>query len=111
MKNGAPKQAVIIPTGISFVKVLVSVSDQMRRIAPARAAAGKRKRWSGPTIRRITCGVIRPTNPIDPATATAIPATNALRARRICFYRSTFTPRWVASSSLRERMLTSRAKR
>ena len=54
MKNGAPKQAVMIPTGMSFANVLVSVSDHKRRVPPARAAAGKRMRWSGPTIRRMT---------------------------------------------------------
>ncbi len=112
MKNGAPKQAVRMPTGMSLVKVRVSASAHTRRMAPASAAAGKRKRWSGPTISRITCGVIRPMNPIEPATATAMPVTNALSARRISFVRSTFTPpRWVASSSFRARMLRSRAKR
>ena len=44
MKNGAPKQEVMIPTGISPANVLVSVSDQRRRIPPASAAAGRRIR-------------------------------------------------------------------
>ena len=72
MKKGAPKKAVITPTGISAGarSVLARMSDESRKIAPINAEAGKRTRWSGPTRRRVTWGMMSPTKPIVPAKAT-----------------------------------------
>ncbi len=48
MKNGAPKNAVMIPTGMSFMNVRVRVSAHIRVIPPVRAEIGSKKRNEEP---------------------------------------------------------------
>ena len=61
--------AVTTPTGISdgAMTVRATVSARTRSMAPSKAEAGRRKRWSGPQIIRTRWGTIRPTKPIKPA--------------------------------------------
>jgi hypothetical protein len=68
MKKGPPKAAVITPTGSSTgeKRVRPRVSEAMRKEAPTRAEAGRRRRWSGPKINRTEWGTIKPTKPIKP---------------------------------------------
>src|SRR5438270_471928 len=53
-KNGAPTRAVKTPTGrvVGAMTVRASRSARMRKIAPASAEAGSRRRWRGPSSRR-----------------------------------------------------------
>src|SRR5262249_42176927 len=70
-KMGVPTIAVIMPTGISArVNDRASVSATTRKMAPRRAETGRIRRLSAPTIIRARFGMMRPTQPIVPLTAT-----------------------------------------
>jgi excinuclease ABC subunit A len=72
-KNGTPTKAVTTPTGSSVgaAATRARASASTRKAAPSSAEAGRRKRWLPPQSSRIMCGMIRPTKPMIPATATA----------------------------------------
>ena len=82
MKNGPPKPEVSTPIGSSAGTTMVRATRSASSIrhAPTQAAAGSRRRWSGPTSERARCGAIRPTKPITPDSATAAPVPNAASA-------------------------------
>ena len=73
IKNGPPRDAVITPTGISFgyIALLAKVSHIIKKIPPAINDIGNRRLWHAPKIRRKICGIISPTNPMIPESATA----------------------------------------
>ena len=104
--------AVTTPTGISngAITVLATVSAVTSSMAPTRAEAGRRNRWSGPQIIRTTWGTISPTNPINPLTDTTAPVIREAKTKAVFFTLSTSTPSSQAVSSPRERRLRSRAR-
>jgi len=59
-----------IPRGMATSRV--AKSHNRRKIAPPKAEASSRRRWDGPTSKRMMCGTIKPTNPIGPVTETMI---------------------------------------
>ena len=71
MKNGAPSNAVIIPTGISPSVIVLDIKSTIGiKAAPNSIVAGINFLWFSPTINRMACGIIMPTKPIIPLTAT-----------------------------------------
>ena len=75
MKKGTPKNAIMIPTGISCGEnnVLAKVSDMVTKLAPNNADKGKRFLFSvTPTYRR-AWGTIKPIKEISPARLTEAP--------------------------------------
>src|SRR5581483_7491223 len=101
MKNGAPKNAVTTPMGISAGddSVRASRSATHRNAPPNSSDNGSTTRWLRPARRRTVCGTMMPTNAISPdtETAAAVPSDAATmttrRVRRAC------TPSVDASSS------------
>lgn len=91
--------AVMMPTGISAGPDLASVSAITKNIAPANALVGSRILWSDPTMSRMKCGIISPTNPMTPETETATAVRILEMAKSILFVCSTFTPKLCAFSS------------
>ena len=101
----------MMPTGISVAPPmdLAMLSHIIRYIEPNRADAGISRRWSGPMMSRVMCGIIKPTKPIRPLMETAAAVMTEPSARRIFFVLSVFTPKCCAVSSPREIMFRSRA--
>src|SRR5690606_15076261 len=101
MKNGAPKNAVTTPIGISAGAATVRArrSAAHRNAPPNSSDSGSSDRWLGPTSSRTVCGTMIPTNPISPdtLTAAAVPrdaaAITSSRVRCVC------SPSVAASSS------------
>ncbi len=60
-------------------RVRAMVSEAMRKEAPSKAEAGRRRRWSGPKSNRTEWGTIRPTKPINPHTETEAAVINEAR--------------------------------
>src|SRR5574344_414229 len=73
MKNGAPSNEVIVPTGISAgaLTTRATVSASNIRIAPPTIERGISERPFAPKILRIIGGAIKPTKPIVPPAQTA----------------------------------------
>ena len=90
--------AVIMPTGISVGAMIVraTVSQRTRKLAPKKIDAGNNSLKSGPTIRRIMCGTISPTNPIGPLTATTVPVSREAIKKPIFWIFTVSTPRLIA---------------
>ena len=67
--------AVIIPTGISVgaMRVLATVSQTIKKLAPNSMEAGIRILRSEPTISRTVWGTINPTKPMGPVIDTTVP--------------------------------------
>ena len=65
--------------------------------------------WSGPTNQRTTCGTIRPTKPMGPASAVAVPANRVTARTTATRIRPIFTPSEAASSSPSAKALSGRA--
>ena len=80
-KKGPPSIAVMTPTGISTgaMRVRLTESHKMRKLAPKNMEHGINKRKSGPTTRRTICGTINPTNPMGPLMATTVPVIREAR--------------------------------
>jgi hypothetical protein len=78
---------------------LPAIEAPHRRIAPHSADAGSRCRWFSPTSMRAACGPTSPTNPIEPAMATAVAATTDTPTSTHILVRSTDTPSARARSS------------
>ena len=68
-------------------------------MAPARAEAGRRNRWSGPQIMRTRWGTTSPTKPISPLTETTAPVIKEAKTKAIFLTLSTSTPSSEAVSS------------
>src|SRR6266508_4934253 len=83
MKKGAPQKDVSTPTESSAgaTTVRASVSAASRKAPPASRAAGTRSRLSGPSSIRSACGTMRPTKPMGPTKATAVPVRSAAPAK------------------------------
>ena len=71
-KNGAPRNAVITPTGSSAgaTMVLAATSQSTRKAPPKTADDGSSNRCPGPSRRRQMWGDIMPTKPMGPQAAT-----------------------------------------
>ena len=70
-KNGAPTAAVRIPSGISMDVAPLAISSTSRRnVLPIRRDAGRSFLKSGPAAILAICGMISPTQPMRPPTAT-----------------------------------------
>ena len=85
-------------------------SVSMRKMPPTSAEAGIRILWSGPTKSRVTWGMIRPTNPMTPETATQAPTVRAVSTRMNRLVDSTSMPRSAALSSPISMALRSRER-
>src|SRR5579883_1841162 len=71
-KKGAPMKAVRMPIGTSIAAMVrASVSTARRYPAPSSIATGRRRENSGPAMRRATCGMMRPIQPMMPLIETA----------------------------------------
>ena len=79
--RGAPSSAVKTPSGSTLGARTTRArrSTSTRKIAPPKAEAGNNRRWRGPSSRRITWGIIRPTKPINPLIETAAAVINEAR--------------------------------
>ncbi len=67
-KNGHPKNAVIIPTGISITAICMAIrSQKIKSIAPNNEEKIIPERLFPPEIMRTICGTMRPMKPIIPA--------------------------------------------
>src|SRR4029453_19149037 len=110
--RGPPASAVIAPTGSSRPPstVRATVSHSTRKAAPPRAEAGRRSRWSGPTLSRSRCGMMRPTKPIRPETETAAPTMREVATSSSRRTASTGTPSCAAGASPRARRFSARPK-
>src|SRR5699024_2094944 len=71
---------------------------QMRNTAPPRAATGNTTRCRAPTKMRARCGIIRPTNPIPPDTATKTPTRIDVKTNNPDRTARTGTPNAAATS-------------
>ena len=72
MKNGAPKNAVTTPMGVSagFCSMRPGTSARIRKAAPTTDAdAAARRRYDPPNTIRTACGTMMPTNADQPADA------------------------------------------
>src|SRR5690606_39212748 len=100
-KNGPPANAVTTPTGTSAgdSAVRANTSASTMKAAPHTNASGNSRRWAGPNAIRTACGVMRPTNPMMPATLTAAAVTRVANTNNASFTRSTGNPNWAAPSS------------
>ena len=100
-KNGEPSSAIIRPTGSSRGenKVLAKVSHAVTNAPPKIALQGIKILASLPTISRVMCGIINPTNPNIPATLTALAAKIPAIITKISRAVFTFKPKPVATSS------------
>jgi len=68
---------VITPSGISSAEIeRARSSTSSRKEAPVKNAAGSSRLCSGPTIKRARCGIISPTQPMIPVTATTEAVSN-----------------------------------
>ena len=68
-------------------------------MAPTSAPRGRMRRWSAPTVMRMTCGTTSPTKPMEPLTATSVPVRSDVSANRKRLKRRTSTPSAAALSS------------
>ncbi|CAM5625871.1 hypothetical protein SCYAM73S_04211 [Streptomyces cyaneofuscatus] len=75
-----------------------SVSTQTRKIAPASAVTGRRRRCPEPVSARAACGSTRPTKPIAPAELTRAAVSRAVVHSSTIRVRATFTPSAAAAS-------------
>src|SRR5699024_7115979 len=75
IKNGPPDRAVTTPIGISSGASanLATTSAQIMNIAPKNRLMTNTFLWSEPTSNREICGIIKPTKPMAPLTATNTP--------------------------------------
>src|SRR5262249_55667395 len=70
-KNGAPMQAVKMPSGTSIaVRVRARMSTPTRNPPPSSKLAGRRRAKLGPTKSRAMCGITSPIQPTIPVMAT-----------------------------------------
>jgi len=90
---------------------LVTVSADRSRMAPARAEAGTSLLLSDPTINRIRCGIIRPTNPMIPDTDTQTAVIIDAVTRSVILVLFGLIPSEDADRSPRDMILRSRAKK
>ena len=101
-KNGAPKNDVTTPIGISTgaIMVLPIVSQKSRKTPPPMEARGISLVLLLLLVRSlIVCGTISPTKPIIPVNATENPTINEAITSILFFSFSTLTPKACASSS------------
>src|SRR5689334_14741909 len=106
MKNGTPISAVTTPSLSSMAVALglagtsrTAISAAMSSTAPIKVAGRQMRAGSEPTRRRTRCGATSPTNPIEPATATAAPTPSATPITTRIRVRSMSTPSEAAASS------------
>src|SRR5919108_2067192 len=110
-KNGAPRNAVITPIGISAgaTAVRAPTSTRIRNEAPNRTDSGRTCRDEPPARRRTVWGTMIPTNPIRPATDTAAAVASDAATTTTSRSLATWRPRLSASSS--PTSTTSRSRR
>ena len=99
-KKGTPIKEVIIPRRSSWglMTVLAIRSATGKNMAPAMKLAGRSRRWSTPIMSLTECGIISPTNPTIPLTATLAPTIREQRTIRCPVVFSMSTPRVLAVS-------------
>jgi hypothetical protein len=101
MKNGAPRNAVTTPIGVSppCSNARPGTSARIRNEAPTMMLIGSTQRYDELNTRRTRCGTTMPTNPISPLTLTtaAVPKVAATTTTRRT--RRTSAPNVAASSS------------
>jgi len=90
---------------------LVIVSAVKSKIAPVNAEAGINLLLSGPKIKRIKWGIIRPTKPIIPDTDTQTAVTRDAVIKRIILTRFVSIPKEEADLSPNDIIFKSRAKK
>ncbi len=83
----------------------------MRKIPPPKNEPINKKRWSGPIINLMKCGITRPTNPITPATATQIPVKSDAIKNKILIVTLLSTPKCPAFASPSISAFSGRAKK
>src|SRR5262249_38886612 len=100
-RNGAPIIAVTTPSfsSGSTGNRRMPISAASVSAAPPRPLTHSRRPGRYATSGRRMWGTTRPTNPIDPVTATALPTANAVPAMSCSLNRGRLTPRLVAVSS------------
>src|SRR5262249_38592253 len=99
-KNGAPSTAVNMPSGVSTrARLRASRSTSSMNEAPSSMAAGSSRPKRGPTIMRAMWGIIRPTQPITPETATTLAVMRVAARITTARRRATSMPSERASSS------------
>ena len=101
MKNGAPINDKIIPTGNSNVEnnILANKSQIIRNTAPNNVLTIIKYLHSEPTIILAICGTISPTKPNSPEKLTQEPAKSAASNKKNRRYLLTDNPNVFAVSS------------
>ena len=103
IKKGAPRNAIMIPTGSSYgaKTTLASVSHSETKPAPNKAHRGNRCFDSDVAILLTACGTKSPTKESRPQTLTAAPANSAESSKNITRITFVFIPSPLAFSSPR----------
>src|SRR3546814_18709098 len=91
------------------------MSDTMRNTAPASAEAGTSRRWRTPTMKRMACGMTRPTKPMEPTMETMTAVVSAAAPMRRTWTRRNEMPSDAARvmtkvKASRERMCENKVK-
>lgn len=113
MKATPPNMPVITPIGSSFgeIKVRASTSQRMIKILPPIKELRSKILKSVPIMIRNRCGIISPTKPITPATATQIPTNMDEMMNRIRIVSAELTPICCALLPPNRKAFNGRAKK
>lgn len=109
MKNGPPKNDMIIPTGTSYGanSVRDNISQNKVNKLPSNAETGTSSLLSYPAINLDAWGTISPMKPSNPAKLIALPESSDESTINIKRYLDTFKPKDLAVSSPKDKMFIS----